>query len=135
MGVSDDELGHVTDKTGRVHGCTVTTSSRGVRGRHSTSDLPATHTPLALGFHHGTGAPGSSTQTPTVPFRSRPPLQLQLSYTPVPYEAYESAHPEPSHPQTQYMIPTYTLPLYDRAYHIDLQSRSLYWSLRVSQGR
>ncbi|KAI5661530.1 hypothetical protein M9H77_20853 [Catharanthus roseus] len=40
--------------TGRVEGRTVTASSRGVRGRHSTSDLPATPTYLAHGFHHGT---------------------------------------------------------------------------------
>ncbi|KAI5683176.1 hypothetical protein M9H77_04404 [Catharanthus roseus] len=72
---------------------TVTASSRGTRGRHSTSDLPATLIPLALSFHHGTGAHCSSTQPPTVPFRSRPPLQPHLSYTPVPYEVYESAHP------------------------------------------
>ncbi|KAI5654856.1 hypothetical protein M9H77_32043 [Catharanthus roseus] len=77
----DDDLRPVTDKTGRVHGRTVTTPSRGTRGRHSTSDLPATPTPLALGFHHGTGAPGSSTQPLAVPFRSQPPLQLHLSYT------------------------------------------------------
>ncbi|KAI5661384.1 hypothetical protein M9H77_20707 [Catharanthus roseus] len=36
----DDDLGPVTDRTGRVEGRTVTPSSRGVRGRHSTSDLP-----------------------------------------------------------------------------------------------
>ncbi|KAI5652729.1 hypothetical protein M9H77_29916 [Catharanthus roseus] len=68
-----------------------------VRGRHSTSNLPVTPTPLAPGFHHGTGEAGYSTQQPTVPFRSRPLLQPHLSHTPVPYELYESAHP-PSHP-------------------------------------
>ncbi|KAI5653186.1 hypothetical protein M9H77_30373 [Catharanthus roseus] len=78
----DDDLGLVTDSTGRVHGRTVTASSRGTRGRHSTSNLPAIPTPLP----------------PAIPFRSRPPLQPHLSYTPVPYEAYESAHPGPSHP-------------------------------------
>ncbi|KAI5666666.1 hypothetical protein M9H77_16519 [Catharanthus roseus] len=72
-------------------------------GRHSTSDLPATPTPLAPSFYHGTCAPCSSTQLPAVPFRSRPPLQPHLSYTPVPYEAYESVHPGPSHtPDTVY---------------------------------
>ncbi|KAI5655484.1 hypothetical protein M9H77_32671 [Catharanthus roseus] len=50
----DDDLGPVTDRTCRVEGRTVTASSRGVRGRHSTSDLPVTPTPLAPGFHHGT---------------------------------------------------------------------------------
>ncbi|KAI5658703.1 hypothetical protein M9H77_27496 [Catharanthus roseus] len=93
---SDDDLGPITDRTGRVHDCTVIASSRGTRGRHSTSDLPTTPTPLAPGFHRGTGAPGSSTQPPDVPFRSRPPLQPHLSHTPMPYEAYESAH-LPSH--------------------------------------
>ncbi|KAI5666326.1 hypothetical protein M9H77_16179 [Catharanthus roseus] len=54
----DDDLGPVTDRTGRVEGYTVAASSRGVRERHSTSDLPVTATPLAPGFHHGTGEAG-----------------------------------------------------------------------------
>ncbi|KAI5648142.1 hypothetical protein M9H77_34147 [Catharanthus roseus] len=88
----------LSDRTSRVHGHTVTASSKGTKGLHSTSDLPATPTPLAPGFHHGTSAPGSSTQPPAVPFRSQLPFQPFLSYTPVLYEAYESAHPEPSQP-------------------------------------
>ncbi|KAI5662405.1 hypothetical protein M9H77_21728 [Catharanthus roseus] len=51
----DDDLGPVTDRTGRVEGHTFTASSKGVTMRHSTSDLPVTPTPLAPGFHHGTG--------------------------------------------------------------------------------
>ncbi|KAI5676470.1 hypothetical protein M9H77_07420 [Catharanthus roseus] len=89
----DDDLGPVMDTTGRVEGRTVTASSRGVRGRHSTSDLPATPTHLALGFQHDTSEPGSSTQPPAIPFRSRPPLQPHLSHTIVPYEPYRSAQP------------------------------------------
>ncbi|KAI5647574.1 hypothetical protein M9H77_33579 [Catharanthus roseus] len=58
----DDDFDPVTDRTCRVDGRTVTASSRGVRGRHSTSDLSATSTHLAPGFHHGTGEPESSTQ-------------------------------------------------------------------------
>ncbi|KAI5663312.1 hypothetical protein M9H77_22635 [Catharanthus roseus] len=85
------------DRTSRVEGRPVTASSRGVRGRHSTSDLPITPTPLAPGFHHGTDEAEYSTQPPTVPFRSRPPLQPHLSHTPAPYEPYGSVHP-PSHP-------------------------------------
>ncbi|KAI5656370.1 hypothetical protein M9H77_25163 [Catharanthus roseus] len=86
----------VTDRTGRVKGHTATASSRGVRGRHSISVLPATLTPLAHGFYHGTSEPESSTQPPVLPFRSRPLLQPHLSHTPVPYEQYGSTHP-PSH--------------------------------------
>ncbi|KAI5664703.1 hypothetical protein M9H77_24026 [Catharanthus roseus] len=67
----DVDLGPVTDRTGRLEGRPVTASSR--------------------------GEAGSSTQPPVVPFRSRPPLQPQLSYTPVSYEPYGSAHPH-SHP-------------------------------------
>ncbi|KAI5664905.1 hypothetical protein M9H77_24228 [Catharanthus roseus] len=93
----DDDLGPVTDRTGRVEGCTIITSSRGLMGRHSTSDLPSTPNPLPAGFHYDTGAPGSSTQPSTVPFRSRPPLSSHLSHTPMPYEAYGSAYPS-SHP-------------------------------------
>ncbi|KAI5681470.1 hypothetical protein M9H77_02698 [Catharanthus roseus] len=77
----DADLGPVTDRTGRVEGRPVTASSRGVRGRHSTSDIPVTPTPLAPGFHHGTGEAGSSTQPTAVPFRSRPPLHPHLSHT------------------------------------------------------
>ncbi|KAI5671292.1 hypothetical protein M9H77_11656 [Catharanthus roseus] len=54
----DADLSPVMDRTGRVEGRLVTASSRGVRGRHSTSDLPVTPTPLAPGFHHGTGEAG-----------------------------------------------------------------------------
>ncbi|KAI5662957.1 hypothetical protein M9H77_22280 [Catharanthus roseus] len=96
----DDDLGPVTGRTGRVQGRTVTASSRGVRGRHSTLDLPSTPTPLPPSFYYDTGAPGSSTQPPFVPFRSRPPLPLHLSQTPVPYEAYGFAHPHSQPPLT-----------------------------------
>ncbi|KAI5683984.1 hypothetical protein M9H77_05212 [Catharanthus roseus] len=91
----DGDLGPVTDRTGRVEGRTVTASSRGVRGRDSTSDLPAT--PTHLGFHHGTGEPGSFAQPPAIPFRSRPPLQPHLFHTPMPYEPYRSTQLS-SHP-------------------------------------
>ncbi|KAI5678126.1 hypothetical protein M9H77_09076 [Catharanthus roseus] len=40
----DDDLGAVTDRTGQVEGRAVTASSRGVRGRHSTSDISSTST-------------------------------------------------------------------------------------------
>ncbi|KAI5668128.1 hypothetical protein M9H77_17981 [Catharanthus roseus] len=46
----DDDLGPVTDRTCRVQGCTVTASSRGVRGRHCTSDVPSTLNSLPAGF-------------------------------------------------------------------------------------
>ncbi|KAI5676694.1 hypothetical protein M9H77_07644 [Catharanthus roseus] len=93
----DDDLGPVTDRTGLVEGRTITASSRGLRGRHSISDLPSTPNPLLASFHYDTGAPESSIQPPPVPFRSRPPLPSHPSYTLVPYEPYGFAHP-PSHP-------------------------------------
>ncbi|KAI5655057.1 hypothetical protein M9H77_32244 [Catharanthus roseus] len=68
----DADLGPVTDMTTRVEGRPVTASSRGLRGRHSTSDIPVTPTPLAPGFHHGTGEAGSSTQPPAAPTVVRP---------------------------------------------------------------
>ncbi|KAI5681096.1 hypothetical protein M9H77_02323 [Catharanthus roseus] len=80
------------DRTGRVEGRTVTTSSRGVRGRHSTSDLPVTPTPLAPGFHHGIGEARYSTQPSVIPFRSQSPLQPHMSHTLVPYKPYRSVH-------------------------------------------
>ncbi|KAI5673962.1 hypothetical protein M9H77_14326 [Catharanthus roseus] len=93
----DDDLGPVTDRTGRVQGRTVTASSRSLRGRHSTSNIPSIPTPFAIGFHYDIGAPGSSTQPPLIPIRSRPPLPLHLSHTPLPYDVYGSSQP-PSHP-------------------------------------
>ncbi|KAI5649546.1 hypothetical protein M9H77_35551 [Catharanthus roseus] len=93
----DADLGLVTDKTGRVEGRPIAASSRGVRGRHSTSDLPVIPTPLAPSFHYGTGEAGSSTQPPVVLFRSQPPLQPHLSHTPVSYEPYGSGHPPSPH--------------------------------------
>ncbi|KAI5659480.1 hypothetical protein M9H77_28273 [Catharanthus roseus] len=68
----DADLGPVTDRTGRVEGRPVTASSRGVRGQHSTSDIPVTPTPLAPSFHHGTGEAGSSIQPPAAPTVFRP---------------------------------------------------------------
>ncbi|KAI5682793.1 hypothetical protein M9H77_04021 [Catharanthus roseus] len=59
----DDDLGPVTERTGRVQGRTVTASSRGLRGRHSTSDLLSTPTPFAANFHYDTGASGPGTQS------------------------------------------------------------------------
>ncbi|KAI5649817.1 hypothetical protein M9H77_35822 [Catharanthus roseus] len=64
---------------------------------HSTSDLSATPTHLAPGFHHGTGEPGSSAQPSAILFRSRPPLQPHLSHTLMSYEPYGSSQPS-SHP-------------------------------------
>ncbi|KAI5683934.1 hypothetical protein M9H77_05162 [Catharanthus roseus] len=60
----NDDLGSVTDRTGRVHGRVVTGSSCGVRGRHSTSDVPCTPAPLGPGIYYDPGAPGSSIQPP-----------------------------------------------------------------------
>ncbi|KAI5656884.1 hypothetical protein M9H77_25677 [Catharanthus roseus] len=98
----DANLGPVTDRTGRVEGRLVLALSRGVRGRHSTYDIPVTPIPLAPGSHHGTGEAGSSTQPLAVPFRSRPPLHPHQSHTPVSYEPYGSAHPSSHHTDTVY---------------------------------
>ncbi|KAI5678269.1 hypothetical protein M9H77_09219 [Catharanthus roseus] len=98
----NDDLGLVTDRTGRVYGCTVIASSRGVRGRHSTCDLPSIPTSLPAGLHNDTSAPGSSTQPPLVPFRSRPHISSHLSHTHVPYEVYGYAHPRSQPPPAVY---------------------------------
>ncbi|KAI5676391.1 hypothetical protein M9H77_07341 [Catharanthus roseus] len=46
----DDDLGAVTDRTGRVEGRVVTASSRGVRGRYSMLDILSTSAPIAPGM-------------------------------------------------------------------------------------
>ncbi|KAI5654379.1 hypothetical protein M9H77_31566 [Catharanthus roseus] len=66
----DDDLGPVMDRTGRVEGRTVTTLSTGVRGRHSTSDLPATPTHLAPGFNHGTACKPYIQQFPMLGYKN-----------------------------------------------------------------
>ncbi|KAI5683087.1 hypothetical protein M9H77_04315 [Catharanthus roseus] len=86
----DDDTGLVTDRTGRVEGVTVTASSRGVRGRHSTSDIPSTSAPIGSGMYYDPGAPGSSTQSPPIPFRTHPPTTSHHLYTPVD-SSYSSA--------------------------------------------
>ncbi|KAI5671245.1 hypothetical protein M9H77_11609 [Catharanthus roseus] len=85
----DDDLGDVTDRASRVEGRAVTASSRGVRGRHSISDIPSTSTPIAPGMYYDPGAPGSSTQPP-IPFRIHPPTTSYHLYTPVPRAEYEA---------------------------------------------
>ncbi|KAI5648028.1 hypothetical protein M9H77_34033 [Catharanthus roseus] len=105
----DDDLGPVTRRTG-------------VRGQHSTSDLPSTPTTLLVGLHYDTGTFGSSTQPLFVPFRSRPPFQSHLSHTSVPYAAYRYAHlhsqPPPAmvgavQPDSSYSTHGYTAGDYD----------------------
>ncbi|KAI5683353.1 hypothetical protein M9H77_04581 [Catharanthus roseus] len=93
----DDDLGAVTDRTGRVECRAGTASSRGVRGHHSTSDIPSTSEPIALGMYYDPGAPGSST-SPLIPFTTHPPTTLYHSYAPVPYDPYGYSQP----PQTSY---------------------------------
>ncbi|KAI5683590.1 hypothetical protein M9H77_04818 [Catharanthus roseus] len=66
----DDDLGPVTDGTGRVHGRTFIASFCDVRDRHSTSDIPCTPAPLGPGIYYNLGALGSSTQPPHTPVRT-----------------------------------------------------------------
>ncbi|KAI5676073.1 hypothetical protein M9H77_07023 [Catharanthus roseus] len=99
----DDDLGPVTDRTGRVEGRAVTASSRGVRGRHSTSDIPSTSAPIRPSMYYDPGAPRSSTQPPPIPFRTHPPITSHHPYTPVPYDPYGYSQP----PQTSYDPYTY----------------------------
>ncbi|KAI5671276.1 hypothetical protein M9H77_11640 [Catharanthus roseus] len=74
----------MTDKTDWVECRAVTTSSRGVRERHSTSDIPSTSAPIG----------------PAIPisFRTRSPTTSHHPYTPVPYDPYGYSQP----PQTSY---------------------------------
>ncbi|KAI5671861.1 hypothetical protein M9H77_12225 [Catharanthus roseus] len=83
---SDDDLGAVIDRTARVERRAVTASSRGMRGRHSTLDIPSTSAPIAPDI------------TP-IPFTTHPsPTTSYHPYTPVPYDPYGYSQP----PQTSY---------------------------------
>ncbi|KAI5649856.1 hypothetical protein M9H77_35861 [Catharanthus roseus] len=95
---SDDDLGAVTDRTGRVERRAMTASSRSVRGLHSISYIPFTSAPIAPGMYYDPGAPRSSTQPP-IPFTTHPPSTTSYHpYTPVPYDLYGYSQP----PQTSY---------------------------------
>ncbi|KAI5673187.1 hypothetical protein M9H77_13551 [Catharanthus roseus] len=54
----EDDLGHVTNRTGRVQGRTVTASSRGMMGLHSTFNDPCTPSQLAPGTYYDPSARG-----------------------------------------------------------------------------
>ncbi|KAI5668956.1 hypothetical protein M9H77_18809 [Catharanthus roseus] len=88
----DADLGPVTDRTGRAKGRPVTASSRDVRGRHSTSDIPITPTPLAPGFHHGTG---SRNKRPDVVRDVPAPTQKRKNVKPSDWEQTEAAEGGP----------------------------------------
>ncbi|KAI5663469.1 hypothetical protein M9H77_22792 [Catharanthus roseus] len=62
----DDALSLLTDRTGRVEGRTVTASSRGVRRRHSTSDIPSTSIPIGPDMYYDPGDLSSYHITPSV---------------------------------------------------------------------
>ncbi|KAI5668969.1 hypothetical protein M9H77_18822 [Catharanthus roseus] len=81
----DDDLGALTDRTGQVEGRAVTASSLGVRGRHSTSDIPSTSAPIASGIS-------------PIPFTTHPPTTSYHLYTLVLYDPYGYSQP----PQTLY---------------------------------
>ncbi|KAI5674185.1 hypothetical protein M9H77_14549 [Catharanthus roseus] len=86
-----DDIGLVTDRTDQIQGRVVTALSRGVRGRHSTSDIPYIPAPFGPGIYYDPGAPGSSTQPPHLLVRTRPPLPSHCPHTPIPYDPYGSS--------------------------------------------
>ncbi|KAI5653924.1 hypothetical protein M9H77_31111 [Catharanthus roseus] len=90
---SDDDLGAVTDRTGRVECRATIASSRDMRGCHRTIDIPSTSAPIAPGIYYNPGAPGSSTQPPPILFTTHPPPTT--SYHPVPYDP--SGYSQPPH--------------------------------------
>ncbi|KAI5656807.1 hypothetical protein M9H77_25600 [Catharanthus roseus] len=128
----DDDLGPVTDRTGRVERRTVTASSRGVRG-----DIVLLTSLLLLPLLHLVSimVQVKPICLPILPNQRSYLLDLDLSSNPIclthlcpmsHMDLYIHIHT----PQTQYMIHTYILlPLCDLAYRIDLPPKSLYWSL------
>ncbi|KAI5673600.1 hypothetical protein M9H77_13964 [Catharanthus roseus] len=97
----DDDLGPVTDRTGRVKGRTVTVLSRGVRERHSTSYFSFTPTPLAPGFHHGIG---SRNKRPEVARDVPAPTQKRKKVKASDWEQTGAAEGGPVDPE---LIPSY----------------------------
>ncbi|KAI5667053.1 hypothetical protein M9H77_16906 [Catharanthus roseus] len=89
----DDDLGPVIDKTGRVEGRVVTTSSCGVRGCPNTSEILSTPAPLGPGIYHELGAPRSSNQQPPILFRTHPSTTSHHLWTPISYDYYGHSQP------------------------------------------
>ncbi|KAI5680894.1 hypothetical protein M9H77_02121 [Catharanthus roseus] len=71
----DPGLGPVANRSSRTHSCTVTASSRGLRGRHSTSDVPTTS---LCGMFHGFDALGSLVLAPPILTRSHPDTSYSI---------------------------------------------------------
>ncbi|KAI5673982.1 hypothetical protein M9H77_14346 [Catharanthus roseus] len=67
-------------RTGRVEGRVVTASSRGVSGRHSTSDISFTPAPFGPGLYYDPGAPGAS-------------IPVDSSYSGADYRATDCSNP------------------------------------------
>ncbi|KAI5667580.1 hypothetical protein M9H77_17433 [Catharanthus roseus] len=84
-------LGPIVDKRGGTHGCMMTTSFRGFRGRPNTSDVPATP---PYGMFHGPDTFGSSIPPPSIPTRVQMPHD---PHTPVPFQ-YSAVPLHVSHP-------------------------------------
>ncbi|KAI5674471.1 hypothetical protein M9H77_14835 [Catharanthus roseus] len=98
----DVDLGPVTDRTGRVEGCPMTASSRGVRGRHNTSDIPVLIPLLHPIFIMIQVKPGLLPNHLLYFLDLDLHLHPHLSHTPIPYEPYKSAHPSSHHTDTVY---------------------------------
>ncbi|KAI5656556.1 hypothetical protein M9H77_25349 [Catharanthus roseus] len=107
----DDDLGPLTDRTGRVEGRVVTASIRGVRGHHSTLYMLSTPAPFGPVFHPAT----------PIPFRTQPSTPSHRLYTPISYDPCRSSQP----PCTSYDPYAHapSLPL-----HMPGQDRPLYHS-------
>ncbi|KAI5676596.1 hypothetical protein M9H77_07546 [Catharanthus roseus] len=79
----DTGLGPVADGSAQIHGCTVITSSRGLKVRHNTSDVP-TIPPHRI--FHRSDAPESSVLPPLIPTKVR---MAHNSHTPGYYDISE----------------------------------------------
>lgn len=86
----------MADSSSRLHGRTLIASSWGLRGHHSTFDIPTTSTPAVLGIYYDPSVPGSSIQPPLRPSRMRmPPSTLHGSYFSIAYHTYDSSSLQP----------------------------------------
>ncbi|KAI5674032.1 hypothetical protein M9H77_14396 [Catharanthus roseus] len=104
-----DDLGAVTDRTGQVERHAVTASSRGVRRRHSTSDIHSTSVPIAPGLQLGAqffeqlaGSVPVDSSYSGAEYGANPRSRILL-----PTDGWEQTGPADGGPQDPVIVPSY----------------------------
>lgn len=91
----DTDLGSVADTSSRIHGHTITVSSRWLKGWHSISNIPTTPNIVGAGVFHDSSVPLSSIPCPTLVWMHISVLTSHDLYTMISYRVYDSQSIQP----------------------------------------